>query len=228
MIFLWKSNYFVTFLKENQWKSRFFYRHALKIKNESWEKNRSIAPRQNFPRNPFLTFSERSEHSFLDFGSSYFFFADLTTGDTQLRKSSEFTYMSNSLAFYSITSLGRLKNAQGFKIAMLHMRAGGATVHSRWNGNSLKWKFKVFEVAGFLAIKWKFVKMERRWGPVFAKCCKHKEWKPSKPSKFRKWAQNVKRNSKYFDNIAKIESEFRVKYVFRRPSRKGASTVWRF
>ena len=78
------------------------------------------------------------------------------------------------------------------------------TVHSRWNGNSLKWKFKVFEVAGFLAIKWKFVKMERRWAPVFAKCCKHKEWKPSKPSKFRKWAQNVKRNSKYFDNIAKI------------------------
>ena len=96
-----------------------------------------------------------------------------------------------------------------------------STVHSRWNGNSLKWKFKVFEVAGFLAIKWKFVKMERRWAPVFAKCCKHKEWKPSKPSKFRKWAQNVKRNSKYFDNIAKIESEFRVKYVFRRPSRKG-------
>ena len=40
---------------------------------KSWEKNRSIAPRQNFPRNPFLTFSERSEHSFLDFGSSYFF-----------------------------------------------------------------------------------------------------------------------------------------------------------
>ena len=46
--------------------------------------------------------------------------------------------------------------------------------------------------------------MERRRAPVFAKCCKHKEWKPSKPSKFRKWAQNVKRNSKYFDNIAKI------------------------
>ena len=46
------------------------------------------------------------------------------------------------------------------------------TVHSRGNGNSLKWKFKVFEVAGFLAIKWKFAKMERRLVAILPKYCK--------------------------------------------------------